>query len=114
MRPEASAYDHLAEVMPTALPEALSTRLGSFGFGQEKAFVPVTDLSGGERARLNLALVTHDAPSLLILDEPTKPQPQPPFPERRDDLNFASRSRSPICGPEGGAPPRSHGAAPGC
>ena len=28
-------------------------------------------LSGGERARLNLALVTHDAPSLLILDEPT-------------------------------------------
>ena len=71
MRPEASAYDHLAEVMPTALPEALRTRLGSFGFGQEKAFVPVTDLSGGERARLNLALVTHDAPSLLILDEPT-------------------------------------------
>ena len=29
------------------------------------------ELSGGERARLNLALVTHDAPSLLILDEPT-------------------------------------------
>ena len=29
------------------------------------------DLSGGERARLNLALVTYDAPALLILDEPT-------------------------------------------
>jgi ATP-binding cassette subfamily F protein 3 len=33
--------------------------------------VPVAELSGGERARLNFALVTHDAPSLLILDEPT-------------------------------------------
>ena len=71
MRPEASAFDHLAEAMPDALPEALRARLGSFGFGQEKAFVPVADLSGGERARLNLALVTHAAPALLILDEPT-------------------------------------------
>src|SRR6185295_1477 len=42
-----------------------------FGFGQDKAFVAVRDLSGGERARLNLALVTYDAPALLILDEPT-------------------------------------------
>src|SRR6516225_8447214 len=71
MRPEASAFDHLAELMPDALPEAVRARLGSFGFGQEKAFVPVADLSGGERARLNLALVTHAAPALLILDEPT-------------------------------------------
>jgi ATP-binding cassette, subfamily F, member 3 len=71
MRPEASAFDHLAELMPDALPEAVRARLGSFGFGQEKAFVPVADLSGGERARLNLALVTHAAPALLLLDEPT-------------------------------------------
>ena len=71
MRPEASAFDHLGELMPDALPEAVRARLGSFGFGQEKAFVPVADLSGGERARLNLALVTHAAPALLILDEPT-------------------------------------------
>jgi ATP-binding cassette subfamily F protein 3 len=71
MRPEASAFDHLAALMPDALPETVRARLGGFGFGQEKAFVPVGELSGGERARLNLALVTHDAPSLLILDEPT-------------------------------------------
>ena len=71
MRPEASAYAHLAELMPNALPEVVRTRLGSSGFGQEKAFVPVADLSGGERARLNLALITHAAPALLILDEPT-------------------------------------------
>jgi len=71
MRPAASAYDHLAELMPDATPETIRTRLGGFGFGQEKAFVPVAELSGGERARLNLALVTHHAPALLILDEPT-------------------------------------------
>jgi ATP-binding cassette subfamily F protein 3 len=71
MRPEASPFDHLAALMPNALPEAVRARLGSFGFGQEKAFLPVEDLSGGERARLNLALVTHHAPALLILDEPT-------------------------------------------
>jgi len=71
MRPEESAYDHLAALLPNALPETVRTRLGGFGFGQDKALVPVGELSGGERARLNLALVTHDAPSLLILDEPT-------------------------------------------
>jgi ATP-binding cassette, subfamily F, member 3 len=71
MRPEASPYDHLAALMPEALPEAIRARLGAFGFGQEKAFLPIADLSGGERARLNLALVTHHAPALLILDEPT-------------------------------------------
>jgi ATP-binding cassette subfamily F protein 3 len=71
MRANESAYDHLLALMPTALPETVRARLGSFGFGEDKAFVPVAELSGGERARLNLALVTHDAPSLLILDEPT-------------------------------------------
>src|SRR5712691_6909943 len=71
MRPETSAFDHLAALMPDSPPEAVRNRLGGFGFGQEKALVPVGELSGGERARLNLALVTHDAPSLLILDEPT-------------------------------------------
>src|SRR5579863_6300604 len=71
MRPEESAFDHLAPLMPDSPPEAVRARLGGFGFGQDKAFVPVDDLSGGERARLNLALVTHEAPALLILDEPT-------------------------------------------
>src|SRR6266403_2218556 len=71
MRPEESAFDHLALLMPDSPPEAVRNRLGGFGFSQDKAFVPVGELSGGERARLNLALVTHDAPTLLILDEPT-------------------------------------------
>jgi ATP-binding cassette subfamily F protein 3 len=71
MRPDESAFDHLAGLMPDSPPEAVRNRLGGFGFSQDKAFVPVGELSGGERARLNLALVTHDAPTLLILDEPT-------------------------------------------
>jgi len=71
LRPEESACEHLAAVAPGLTAEQVRTRLGGFGFGQDKALVPVGDLSGGERARLTLALVTHDAPSLLILDEPT-------------------------------------------
>src|SRR3954469_7902101 len=71
MRLGESAFDHLAALLPDAPPETVRTRLGGFGFGQDKALVPVGELSGGERARLNLALVTHDAPSLLILGEPT-------------------------------------------
>src|SRR5205085_8548628 len=71
MRPAESAFDHVAALMPDSPPEAVRARLGGFGFGQDKALLPVGELSGGERARLNLALVTHEAPALLILDEPT-------------------------------------------
>jgi len=46
-------------------------QLGRFGFSGEKATTLVGKLSGGERARLALALITRDAPHLLILDEPT-------------------------------------------
>ncbi|HEY1259774.1 MAG TPA: ABC-F family ATP-binding cassette domain-containing protein [Stellaceae bacterium] len=69
--PQRSAFDHLSELMGEPPLEAVRARLGGFGFGQEKAFVPVAELSGGERARLNLALISHNAPALLILDEPT-------------------------------------------
>ncbi|HEV2300577.1 MAG TPA: ABC-F family ATP-binding cassette domain-containing protein [Stellaceae bacterium] len=68
---EASAFDHLAALMPMSPPERIRSRLGGFGFSADKAFLPLADLSGGERARLNLALVSVDAPALLVLDEPT-------------------------------------------
>ena len=71
MHPAQSAYDHLQALLPDTPPEQVRTRLGTFGFGQDKALLPIGQLSGGERARLNLALVTYNAPSLLILDEPT-------------------------------------------
>ncbi|HJW40250.1 MAG TPA: ATP-binding cassette domain-containing protein, partial [Rhizomicrobium sp.] len=47
------------------------TQLGGFGFSADKQLTMVGNLSGGERARLMLALATLDKPNLLILDEPT-------------------------------------------
>ena len=49
----------------------MRTQLGGFGFSADKATTLVSNLSGGERARLMLALATLDKPNLLILDEPT-------------------------------------------
>ena len=49
----------------------MRAQLGRFGFSGDKATTRVDKLSGGERARLALALITRDAPHLLILDEPT-------------------------------------------
>ena len=71
LRPGGTAFGHLAPLMPDALPERVRARLGAFGFSGEKADVPVAALSGGEKARLNLALITSRSPQLLVLDEPT-------------------------------------------
>jgi ATP-binding cassette, subfamily F, member 3 len=71
LEPEASAFDHLARLMPKAAPEQLRARLARFGFGEELVFVRARELSGGEKARLNFALISYEAPPLLILDEPT-------------------------------------------
>jgi ATP-binding cassette, subfamily F, member 3 len=61
----------MSRIMPGAAVAQVRARLGRFGFGQDKALVKVGDLSGGEKARLNFALITHAAPPLLVLDEPT-------------------------------------------
>ena len=45
--------------------------LGSFGFSHEQALSPVAQFSGGEKARLSLALIVYQKPNLIILDEPT-------------------------------------------
>lgn len=52
-------------------PSAVRAQLGRFGFSGSRADTKTEKLSGGERARLALALITYDAPHLLILDEPT-------------------------------------------
>ena len=52
-------------------PGAVRAQLGRFGFSGNRATAQIATLSGGERARLALALVTRDAPHLLVLDEPT-------------------------------------------
>ncbi len=63
--------EHMARIMKGATPAAVRAQLGRFGFSGDKATTKVGKLSGGEKARLALALITREAPHLLILDEPT-------------------------------------------
>lgn len=62
---------HMTASMKGASQSAVRAQLGRFGFPAQKATTLVGKLSGGERARLALALITRDAPHMLILDEPT-------------------------------------------
>jgi ATP-binding cassette subfamily F protein 3 len=62
---------HMTSLMKGATQGAVRGQLGRFGFSGQKATTEVGKLSGGERARLALALITRDAPHMLILDEPT-------------------------------------------
>lgn len=71
LMPKASPFDHLAKLMPDAIEAKVRARLGSFGFGIDKADRPVESLSGGEKARLMFAIATFKQPQLLIMDEPT-------------------------------------------
>ncbi len=68
---EMTAFDHLAEHMKGAKPEAVRAQLGRFGLTKDMATTKVKSLSGGEKARLNLALISSLKPNILILDEPT-------------------------------------------
>ncbi len=61
----------LQHLRPKMTQEQVRAQLGGFGFSADKAQTKVGLLSGGERARLMLALATLDKPNLLILDEPT-------------------------------------------
>jgi len=63
--------EHMTRVMEGKTQGAVRAQLGRFGFSGNKATTQVAKLSGGERARLALALITRDAPHMLILDEPT-------------------------------------------
>ena len=61
----------LQQLRPKLTVQQVRTQLGGFGFSADKQLTKVGNLSGGERARLMLALATLDKPNLLILDEPT-------------------------------------------
>lgn len=68
---EASALLHLQRLSPTATEQAIRNFLGRFNFHGDKALDPIAPFSGGEKARLALALIVWRKPNLLILDEPT-------------------------------------------
>jgi ATP-binding cassette subfamily F protein 3 len=71
LRGDDTPLQHMTRAMVGRTPGAVRAQLGRFGFSGDKATTHVAKLSGGERARLALALITREAPHLLILDEPT-------------------------------------------
>ncbi len=69
--PDASPLLHLARIDPSAREQDLRDFLGGFDFRGDMATAAVERFSGGEKARLVLALIVRSKPQLLILDEPT-------------------------------------------
>ena len=71
LRPANSPYDHVKSLMPDGTEAQVRSATARLGFGAEKADTKVEKLSGGEKARLLLGLITFNGPHLIILDEPT-------------------------------------------
>nr|ALS56261.1 putative glycosyl transferase family 1 protein [uncultured bacterium EIL4H10] len=71
LMPGKSSLQHMQRLWPQGLPTQLRARLGAAGIGADIVDNQVEHLSGGQKARLLLALAAIDAPHILILDEPT-------------------------------------------
>ncbi|MGF1740744.1 ABC transporter ATP-binding protein [Vibrio profundum] len=71
LHPEESPLQHMMQIAPKHTEQQLRDYLGSFGFQGEKSLEKVAPFSGGEKARLVLALIVWGKPNLLLLDEPT-------------------------------------------
>ncbi|MHA2939271.1 ABC transporter ATP-binding protein [Vibrio sp. RC27] len=71
LHPEETPLQHMMQIAPNHTEQQIRDYLGSFGFQGEKALEKVAPFSGGEKARLVLALVVWQKPNLLLLDEPT-------------------------------------------
>ena len=66
-----SPVDHILRAKPTLGEPQARSFLGKFGFSGDQALEAVINMSGGEKARLVLALIVLEKPQLLLLDEPT-------------------------------------------
>ncbi len=71
LRPDDSPLMHLTRLAPDVREQELRDFLGSFNFPGEMVKSPIAPFSGGEKARLALALIVWQRPNLLLLDEPT-------------------------------------------
>ena len=68
---DATPLLHLQRLDTRATEQSLRNFLGGFGFSNDMATMPVAPFSGGEKARLVLAMTVYQKPNLLLLDEPT-------------------------------------------
>jgi ATP-binding cassette subfamily F protein 3 len=71
LRHDESPLWHLSRIAPNVREQELRNFLGSFNFGGEMVASSIAPFSGGEKARLALALIVWQRPNLLLLDEPT-------------------------------------------
>ncbi|MBM3072824.1 ABC transporter ATP-binding protein [Lelliottia sp. RWM.1] len=71
LRADESPVQHLARLAPQEMEQKLRDYLGGFGFQGDKVTENTERFSGGEKARLVLALIVWQRPNLLLLDEPT-------------------------------------------
>lgn len=69
--PMRSPFDHMHKLDSKLSDHGIRNYLGGFDFRGDKALMKVEKFSGGEKARLSLAMVTYLKPNLLLLDEPT-------------------------------------------
>ncbi len=83
-----SPLDHLINISDQENDRSLRTFLGRFGFSGDTATEPVAIRSGGEKARLVLALIVYRKPNLLLLDEPTNHLDI----QMRESISFALQS----------------------
>jgi ATP-binding cassette subfamily F protein 3 len=71
LRHDESPLWHMQKIAPTVRDQELRNFLGGFNFPGEMVTSPIKPFSGGEKARLALALIVWQRPNLLLLDEPT-------------------------------------------
>lgn len=83
--PEASPFLHIRRLDPTVRDQDIRNFIGRFGFSGDRGEEPVAHFSGGEKARVALAMIAWQKPNLLLLDEPTNHLDL----EMRESLNFS-------------------------
>ena len=88
LNPQWSPLDHLTALAHQETERSLRAFLGRFGFSGDAATEPVAIRSGGEKARLVLALIVYRKPNLLLLDEPTNHLDI----QMRESISFALQS----------------------
>ncbi|WP_196258892.1 ABC-F family ATP-binding cassette domain-containing protein [Pelagibacterium limicola] len=71
LKPDQTPYEHIIDLMPLESEAKRRSRIAQMGLSTSRMDTKAANLSGGERARLLMGLITFQGPGMLILDEPT-------------------------------------------